>query len=66
MPKDDDPTVMDRLVMMNDEHQVIYWTGYFDVSREEIEAAVKEVGTRVDDVQRALVARNGKITRGRW
>jgi len=43
--------VMDRLVVMTDEHQVIYWTGYFKVSREEIEAAVNEVGTSVDDAQ---------------
>ncbi len=66
MPKDDDPTVMDHLVIMNDAHQVTYWTGYFNVPREEIELVVKEVGTRVDDVQRALVSRKGKITRGRW
>jgi hypothetical protein len=64
----DDPreTIMDRLVVMRAPHQVDYWTEYFGVSREEIERAVAEVGLRVDDVQRALVARKGTITRGRW
>ncbi|MEO6574184.1 MAG: DUF3606 domain-containing protein [Polyangiaceae bacterium] len=64
----DDPprTIMDRIVVMRAPHQIDYWTEYFGVSREEIETVVAEVGPRVDDVQRGIVARKGKITRGRW
>lgn len=64
----DDPreTILDRIVVMRAPHQVTYWTEYFGVSREEIDLVVADVGPRVDDVQRALVARKGTITRGRW
>ena len=64
----DDPreTIMDRIVVMRAPHQVDHWTEYFGVTREEIEIVLAEVGPRVDDVQRALVARKGRITRGRW
>lgn len=57
---------MDRIVVMRAPHEVDYWTEYFGVTREEIELVLAEAGPRVDDVQRALVARKGTITRGRW
>jgi Protein of unknown function (DUF3606) len=64
----DDPknTIMDTIVVMRAPHEVDYWTEYFGVPREEIELVMADVGPRVDDVQRGLVARKGTITRGRW
>jgi hypothetical protein len=64
----DDPreAIMDRIVVMRAPHEVDYWTEYFGVTREEVELVLAEAGPRVDDVQRALVARKGTITRGRW
>lgn len=56
---------MDRIVVMRAPHEVDYGTEYFGVTREEIELVLAEAGPRVDDVQRALVAREGTITRGR-
>jgi hypothetical protein len=66
MADDSKETIMDRLVVMREPHHVLYWTDYFNASREEIVLVIAEVGPRVDDVQRGLVARKGRITRGRW
>lgn len=66
MADDSKETIMDRLVVMREPHHVLYWTEYFSASREEIELVIAEVGPRIDDVQRGLVARKGRITRGRW
>ena len=38
----------------NQDYELRYWSERFDVPKDEIEAAVKRVGTRVEDVAREL------------
>jgi Protein of unknown function (DUF3606) len=38
----------------NEDYELRYWSERFDVPRDEIEAAVKRVGTRVEDVAHEL------------
>jgi Protein of unknown function (DUF3606) len=41
-------------INVHEDYQVRYWSERFDVPKDEIEAAVKKVGTRVEDVAREL------------
>ena len=39
----------DKRINVNQDHEIRYWTEKLGVSKEELEEAVKEVGTMVDD-----------------
>jgi hypothetical protein len=41
-------------VNVHEDYELRYWSERFDVPKDEIEAAVKKVGTRVEDVAREL------------
>jgi hypothetical protein len=41
-------------VNFHEDYELRYWSERFDVPKDEIEAAVKKVGTRVEDVAREL------------
>jgi hypothetical protein len=41
-------------VNVDEDYELRYWSERFDVPKDEIEAAVKKVGTRVEDVAREL------------
>ena len=41
-------------VNVDEHYELRYWSERFDVPKDEIEAAVKKVGTRVEDVAREL------------
>lgn len=41
-------------VNINEEHEILYWTGALDVTPEELRQAVKEVGPMADDVRKFL------------
>jgi len=38
----------------HEDYELRYWSARFDVPKDEIEAAVKKVGNRVEDVAREL------------
>jgi hypothetical protein len=42
---------------VREDYELRYWSKTFDVPKEEIEAAVKRVGTRVEDVDLELSRR---------
>jgi hypothetical protein len=46
-----------QLINVREDYELRYWSKTFDVPKEEIEAAVKRVGTRVEDVARELSRR---------
>ena len=41
-------------VNVHEDYELRYWSESFDMPKDEIEAAVKKVGTRVEDVAREL------------
>ena len=43
-----------QLINPNKDYELRYWSERFDVPKDEIVAAVKRVGTRVEDVARDL------------
>ena len=43
-----------QLINVREDYELRYWSKTFDAPKDEIEAAVKKVGTRVEDVAREL------------
>ena len=43
-----------RQINLREDYELRYWSERFDVPKDEIEAAIKKVGTRVEDVAREL------------
>ncbi|KRD12129.1 hypothetical protein ASE21_21455 [Flavobacterium sp. Root901] len=41
-------------INMNEEHEVVYWTQKFNVSREELQKAVDQAGRSADAVAKVL------------
>ena len=41
-------------INVHEDYELRYWSERFDVPKDEIEAAIKKVGTRVEDVAREL------------
>jgi len=46
-----------QLINVREDYELRYWSKTFDVPKEEIEAAVKRVGTRIEDVDLELSRR---------
>lgn len=50
----------DRLrININQEHELDYWTSRFDVTRDELRAAVEQAGVEAKEVERLLNSRKG-------
>jgi hypothetical protein len=47
-------------INVNEEWELNYWTDKFGVSPDDLREAVRQVGDRVEDVERKIGARAGK------